>query len=166
VISRIAALLDRALRLAAVGLLLALLGCVVIGVVSRLIGQPVAWSDETAQYLMVWVGFTGMMIAARRRSHIRITVFLDRLPTALRTGLELLIQCAVIGFAAALIRYGWPLIIRNWDIEWVSLALPAGLLYLPVPFAAAVLIGQALAAMADAWRGRIPPLSSSGEQPL
>ena len=34
----------------------------------------------------------------------------------------------MIFFAACLLWYGTPLIPRNWDIEWVSLALPAGLL--------------------------------------
>ncbi len=59
--------------------------------------------------------------------------------------LEMLLRVAVIAFAVELLRYGYPLIARNWDIDWVSLPLPSGLLYLPVPFVAVLLIGQALA---------------------
>ncbi|WP_284179638.1 TRAP transporter small permease [Rhabdaerophilum sp. SD176] len=136
---------DRALRWMAVLLMAALLASVVAGVVARAIGQPLAWTDEAAQNLLVWTGFTGLMIAARRRSHIRITMLVDLLPDALARLAEIAIRLAVIVFAIQLIRYGTPLIGRNWDIEWVSLPLPAGLLYLPIPFAAALLIVQALA---------------------
>jgi TRAP-type transport system small permease protein len=158
--------LDRLIRAAAVALLLALLACVVVGVVSRQVGSPVAWSDEMAQYLLVWTGFVGWMIAARRRSHIRIGVFVDMLPRAARLVAEIAIQLSVIVFALLLLRWGAPLIERNWDVEWVSLALPGGLLYLPIPFAAAVLIGQALAEIAAAVRGDRPHEPEPGEQPL
>jgi TRAP-type transport system small permease protein len=158
--------LDRLIRAAAVALLLALLACVVVGVVSRQVGSPVAWSDEMAQYLLVWTGFVGWMIAARRRSHIRIGVFVDMLPRAARLVAEIAIQLSVIVFALLLLRWGTPLIERNWDVEWVSLALPGGLLYLPIPFAAAVLIGQALAEIAGAVRGDRPHEPEPGEQPL
>jgi TRAP-type C4-dicarboxylate transport system permease small subunit len=158
--------LDRLIRLAAVLLLLALLGCVVIGVVTRLFNRPVTWSEEMAQHLLVWTGFVGLMLASRRRSHIRITVFLDKLPRIARLGAELVIQAGVILFAACLLWYGTPLIPRNWDIEWVSLALPAGLLYLPIPFAALLLIGQAIADAALALAGRTPAEAEPGAQPL
>jgi TRAP-type C4-dicarboxylate transport system permease small subunit len=158
--------LDRLIRLAAVLLLLSLLGCVVVGVVTRLFNRPVTWSEEMAQHLLVWTGFVGWMLASRKRSHIRITVFLDRLPRVGRLAAELVIQAGVIFFAACLLWYGTPLIPRNWDIEWVSLALPAGLLYLPIPFAAAVLIGQAIADAALALAGQAPAEPEPGAQPL
>jgi TRAP-type transport system small permease protein len=163
---QLAVALDRLIRLAAVALLFALLACVVTGVVSRLLNRPVVWSDEAAQYLLVWTGFIGWMIASRRRSHIRINVFIDRLPRPLRLMMEVLIQLAVIGLAIQMIRWGWPLIGRNWDIEWVTLPLSTALLYLPVPFAAAVLIGQAMVEIALAVRGRLAQEPEPGAQPL
>jgi TRAP-type transport system small permease protein len=159
-------LLDRLIRYAAVTLLLALLASVVTGVVSRQLNRPVPWSDELAQHLLVWSGFAGWMIAARRRSHIRIDVFIDRLPRILRLAMEVLIQLAVVAFALALVWWGWPLVPRNWDIEWVSLPLSSALLYLPIPLAAAVLIGQALAAIRLALAGRLAADPAPGTQPL
>jgi TRAP-type transport system small permease protein len=119
-----------------------------------------------AQHLLVWTGFVGWMIAARRRSHIRITLFIDRLPRAARLAAEVIIQLAVIVLAVSLIRWGWPLIGRNWDIEWISLPLSSGLLYLPIPFAAAVLIGQALAEIGLAFQGKLAQEPAPGAQPL
>jgi TRAP-type transport system small permease protein len=160
------AVLDRLVRHAAVMLLLALLASVMTGVVSRQIGRPVAWSDEMAQHLLVWTGFVGWAIAARRRSHIRITVFIDRLPRSIRVALECVIQLAIIGFALALLRWGWPLVPRNWDIAWVSLPLSSALLYLPILFAAAVLILQALVDLRLAFTGQIDGDPMPGSQPL
>lgn len=157
--------LDRILRIAAVVLLLALLASVMTGVISRQLNRAVPWSDELAQHLLVWVGFVGWMIAARRRGHIRIDIFINRLPRGARLGMEIVIQLAVIVLALSLIWWGWPLVSRNWDIELVTLPLPSGLLYLPIPFAAAALIGQAIAAIADALRGRLPDEQEPGAQP-
>jgi TRAP-type C4-dicarboxylate transport system permease small subunit len=152
-VTRLAAWLDGALRVAAVLLLLSLLLAVMTGVVSRQLGDPVSWSDEAAQYLLVWTGFVGWMIGARGREHIRIGALVDLLPGGARRAAEALIQLLCLVFALALLWWGWPLIERNWDVEWISLPLPAGLLYVPVPFAAAVLAGQALLEMTQALRG-------------
>jgi TRAP-type transport system small permease protein len=160
------ALTDRLVRLAAVILLLALLASVVIGVVARQINQPVSWSDELAQNLLVWTGFTGWIIATRRRSHIRVNVFIDRLPRRLRLGAEVLIQLSVILFAVLLLRHGVPLVPRNWDIEWVSLPLSSGLLYVPIGFAALALIIQALAEIRLALTGQLAVEPENGGQPL
>ena len=157
---------ERLLRYAAVALVLGLLGAVVTGVVSRQLNRPVIWSEELAQYLLVWTGFLGLMIAARRRSHIRINVFIDRLPGPLRLGWEVFIQLAVIGFALAMLRYGFALIGRNWDVDWVTLPLSAGLLYVPIPFVAATLIVQALIEIRLAFRGQIAHEPPPGTQPL
>jgi len=164
--SGISRFLDHALRVLALLLTLALLASVVIGVAMRAINHPVAWSDEAAQYLLVWTGFTGWMIAARRNSHIRITMLLGLLPDVLRRMGETIIQLALIGFCGALIWWGWPLIGRNWDIDWVSLPLSAGLLYLPVPFVALVVSAQALLAIGQVWRGETFDEPEAGGQPL
>jgi TRAP-type C4-dicarboxylate transport system permease small subunit len=138
-------LTERALSLAAVLLLLGLLAAVVTGVAARQLNRPVAWSDELAQHLLVWTGFVGWMIAGRRRAHIRIGAVVDRLPPPLRVPLEVVIRLVVIAFAGALLWHGTPLVPRNWDISWVSLPLPSGLLYLPIPVAALAVAAQALA---------------------
>lgn len=151
---------DRALAVAAVLLMLALLAAVVTGVASRLFNRPVTWSDEMAQHLLVWTGFVGWMIAGRRRAHIRIGAIIERLPRPVGLVLEIAIQLAVIGFAALLMWHGTPLIARNWDIQWVSLPLSSGLLYLPIPFAAlavALLAGAEIARLLGIARGGEPP---------
>jgi TRAP-type C4-dicarboxylate transport system permease small subunit len=163
---RIAAATEWALRVAAVVLLLGMLGCVVAGVVSRQLGNPLSWTDEAAQYLLVWTGFTGMVLAARRRSHIRIDVFIDRLPPLARRVAEVIIQASVIFFAFALLRYSPALIERNLDVEWISVPLSAALLYIPLPIAAVALVSSAVVQLVEAFRGPVAAPQAPGDQPL
>ena len=137
-------------------LMLALLASVSLGVLFRALGSPLVWSDEMAQYLLVWTGFAGWMIATRNGNHIRINVFIDMLPRTLRLGVEVVIQLAMLGFAGALLWHSPAVIQRNLDIEWVSLPISAALLYIPVPIAAFALAWQALHDMLDAMRGKLP----------
>lgn len=147
-------------------LMIALLASVTLGVVFRIIGQPLVWSDEMAQYLLVWTGFAGWIIAGRRGSHIRITVFIDRLPRGARLALEAVIQLAMIVFALALLWYSPSIIRRNLDIEWVSLPLSAAILYFPVPIAAFALMLESLSDLVALTKGRLSRGAETGGQVL
>ena len=62
-ISTLARIANRLVEGAAVLLLLAMLGSVFLGVIFRFLNAPLAWTDEMAQYLLVWTAFTGWIIA-------------------------------------------------------------------------------------------------------
>ena len=165
-VKSLAALADRLVYWAAVVLLLTLLTVVVLGVFFRQINQPLAWSDELAQYLLVWTGFVGWIIAARRRSHIRIMVFAEKLPRPVQAALEIATQVAVIVFAGVLLRYSWALIERTWDVESIALPISSAALYIVMPFAALALILQALAEIGDVLAGRKVAVAEPGAQAL
>ncbi len=157
---------DRLLRWSAVALLMTLLASVLVGVVSRQLNAPVAWSDELAQYLLVWTAFVGWIIAGRRRSHIRITVFADKLPAPLGLALELLTQGLIVLFALILLRHSFGLIDRTWDVESIALPMTTAALYAVMPLAALALILQALGDAALALAGRRAAAPEAGAQPL
>jgi TRAP-type C4-dicarboxylate transport system permease small subunit len=143
------ALPDRCVELVAVVLMLAMLGTVVLGVATRSAGRPVVWTDELAQYLLVWLGFVGFILASRRGSHIRVTVLLDRFPERLRKLLEVAIRLAIVVFAAVLIWQAGPLIRRNIDVETVTLPFPAAVLYVLLPVLGLALAVQAAVDIGD-----------------
>ena len=150
----------RAVEAAAVLLLLSLLATVFLGVVFRMIDRPLTWTDEAAQYMLVWTAFTGWIIAGERGSHIRIAMLLDKLPDAARRPVEALLQLAVMGLGVLLLVKSFGLIQRNLDVEWVSLPLPQALIYVPMPIAGAAVVVQSLARAAAALAGR--PLPQGG----
>jgi TRAP-type transport system small permease protein len=152
-LSRLGWLADRLLEIAAVLLMLAMLGAVFFGVVFRFLNRPLAWSDEISTYLLVWVGFVGWIIAGNRGSHIRVRVVLDRLPPVLHRWAEVAIQLLVLGFGLVLLTRSFGLIQRNLDVTWVSLPLSVALVYVPIPIAGFAVVCQALVAIARTLRG-------------
>jgi TRAP-type C4-dicarboxylate transport system permease small subunit len=159
---------DLIMKIAATVVLLALLATVVLGVVSRLLNDPLIWSDELARYLMVWLALLGWTMASRRRSHIRITFILDRLPNWGRRMIEILIQAAVAVFGLVLVRDGLTLVGRNLDIESVSLPVPSAVIYVPIVLAGAATLLQAIEQILEqalpSTQGKIVRIS--GGQPL
>lgn len=146
---------DRLVGAAAVALLLAMLAAVFLGVVFRLIGEPLAWSDELAQYLLVWTAFIGWIIASRSRSHIRIGLIIDRLEGLPRRLAEIASQLLVALLGAILLIKSFGLIERNVDVEWVSLPLSVSLVYIPMPIAGLAVILQAIVQIMEAIKGKI-----------
>jgi TRAP-type C4-dicarboxylate transport system permease small subunit len=145
---------DRLVEAAAVVLLLSLLAAVVLGVLYRLIGDPLAWSDEAAQYLLVWTGFVGWVIGTRRNGHIRIDAVSKRLPAGAERVLEAIVQASVLALGIGLAFHAMRLIGRNWDVEAVSLPIPTALLYVPLPFTGAVVALQAAADLVGVLTGK------------
>jgi TRAP-type C4-dicarboxylate transport system permease small subunit len=154
VVATLARWSDRLVEAAAVLLLLAMLAAVFLGVVFRLAGEPLAWSDELAQYLLVWTSFTGWIIASRRRSHIRIGLIVDRIKGPLRRVAEIATQLLVLLLGAILLFKSFGLIQRNVDVEWISLPLSVALVYIPMPIAGLAIVLQALAQIAEAASGK------------
>ena len=153
-------LADGAIAIAAVIVTLALLGIVAAEALLRNFNQSQSWSQELAQYLLVWLGFLGWIIASRRRSHIRITVLIDRLPGRARRCAEIAIQLAIIVLAAVLFWKGLVLIERNLDVGSASLPLPTAIQYVMLPVLGVVLVAQALVEIAIALRGDVAAPSS------
>jgi TRAP-type C4-dicarboxylate transport system permease small subunit len=157
------ALADRLVQAVAVICMLALVACVVLGVVSRQINAPLAWTDELAQMFLVWSALAGWMIALRRRSHIRITMLIDRLPARARSAAEIVVQLGVVTFGLLMLRYGFGLIERTWDVEAISLPISSAIIYVPLPVLAIALILQGLAQLIEAARGRMASASPEPE---
>ena len=136
--------------------------CVLAQVVFRyFLGDPLVWSDELARYLFIWCSFLGWVIAARRRSHLSVSIVQERLASRGRGLLALVGAAAATVFAALLVYYGVQIAARNLDVETTSLAVSMGAVYAVVPAAALAVLFHAVADARTAWQ-----LLSSRRQPL
>ena len=97
--------LDRAIQWLAIGLTVALLAVVMLGVITRALGDPLIWTDEISRFLMVWVAVAGWLLATRRRAHIRIRFFHDMLPQRAWRAAEIVIQCGILALGTMLAWY-------------------------------------------------------------
>lgn len=149
---RLAAIAARATDALAIALFVAMFACVLAQVVFRyFLGSPLTWSDELARYLFVWCAFLGWVVAARRRSHLAVTMGRDRLSPRAQAVLRIAGALAALAFAIVLAAYGVRIAARNWDVETTALAFSVGVVYAIVPLAAVAVGLYALADAASAW---------------
>ena len=140
---------DLSVRILAAVTLTALTLVVLLGVISRALGDPVAWSDEASRILMIWVAALGWVLASRGRAHIRIRFFHDLLPAKWWGASEIAINAAIVLFGLLIAAYGVELVARNLDVEATSLPLSMAWLYLPLLVGGVTTALQAIAESFD-----------------
>jgi TRAP-type transport system small permease protein len=143
-------LADRAVAIIAMAAVVVLCLAVLAGVVSRGVGEPVIWSDEASRFVMVWLACLGWILAGRKRAHIRVRFFLDRIPEPVHGWLEAAMQAAVCLFGMLTAWYGVELVHRNREIEATTLPLAMAWMYVPV----------VLAGVATALQGAVETVAS------
>ena len=109
--------------------------------------QPVGWSEEFSNYLMVWAVFLGAAYALKEDAHIGVDLLLSKLPPRVKS-FFLLFHC-VIGliFCSILLCKGVELVRYSIDLGNRSIAtsFPLFIPQLAVPVGSAMLILQLFA---------------------
>jgi len=148
----IAAGFDKAAAIVACAIVIALLVCVALGVATRALGDPFIWTDELSRFLMVWLAVFGWIVASRKRIHVRIRFFQERLPKPAQRAVEIAIQAAMALFGALVALYGANLIGKNYDLEATSLPLSMAWMYAPLPLGGAITALQSIIETIEALR--------------
>ncbi len=148
---------DRAAAFIACALVVALLGCVSLGVITRTFGAPLIWTDEFSRFLMVWLAVFGGILASRKRLHVRIRFFQDLLPARAHRAVELAIQVAVTLFGAMICAFSVGLVNKNLDLEATSLPISMSWMYVPMVLAGLVFAVQGAREVVEVLRRPRPP---------
>lgn len=122
--------------------LVGILGVIVAQMVARWSGITFPGSTEYAGYLMAAASFLAFAHTLNRGGHIRVTLFLDKLPGRGRLAGEF--WCLLIGTAATtyLTWYAVRLVYWSWKLKDVSQgqdAMPLWIVQLPVAYGAGLL---------------------------
>jgi len=133
-------------------------------VVTRAIGDPLIWTDELSRFLMVWLAVFGWVLATRKRIHIRIRFFQDKLPKVAHRAVEVSIQAALLVFGALVAFYGAGLIGKNHDLQATSMPLSMAWMYAPIFLGGAVTALQGASELIETLRPQRPP--ETGEEAL
>jgi TRAP-type C4-dicarboxylate transport system permease small subunit len=150
----LASVFDRAAAWIACALVVALLGCVTLGVVTRQVGAPLIWTDELSRFLMVWLAVFGWVLASRKRIQVRIRYFQDRLPVALRKSVEIAIQCGLTVLGVLIAAYSVGLVAKNHDLDATTLPISMSWLYVPMVLAGVVTALQGALELVETLRTR------------
>jgi TRAP-type C4-dicarboxylate transport system permease small subunit len=157
---------DRTMECLAGVLIVALLGCVTLGIITRALGDPLIWTDEVSRFLMLWCAVCGWVIASRRRAHIRIRFFHDLLPPRAWRAAEIAMQAAMAVFGLAAGWYSIHLVAVNWDLEATTVPISIAWLYVPMVFAGFVTAAQGLAELIENIRDRDVSPYAPAEPPI
>lgn len=89
------------LELALVTILVGIVGVTVVQVLFRyVLHLSLAWSEELARYLFLWLAALASAYAFKTRSHFAIRLVVDRLGARARTWVETFVVFIVAGFLA------------------------------------------------------------------
>ena len=91
-----------------------------------------AWAEQAALLLMIWYVFIAAAAGVREGFHIRIGVFVERLPQGVRRPIELGAHLIMVAFGAAMSWYGVELAQATWQHVIPTLGLSRGYAYVPI----------------------------------
>ena len=97
--------------------------------VSRKIGSPSAWTDETSRLLFVWMGVLGCHLAQRENIHVRIDAILLSLPKKVQLIIEAFINVIMNGLLSMIFYYTFSIVERKSYTPLVTLGIGESWLY-------------------------------------
>lgn len=96
---------------------------------SRKIGSPSSWTDETSRLLFVWMGVLGCHLAQRENIHVRIDAILLSLPKKIQLFIEAFINVVMIGLLGMIFYYSISIVQRKSFTPLVTLGIGESWLY-------------------------------------
>jgi C4-dicarboxylate transporter, DctQ subunit len=136
-------------------LLLAIFLVVLLQVASRQLGVSLTFTEESARYLLIWMGFIGIAAATYRNAHMRVGFVAQKFPQPWRTYLSTLARLLFLVYVLLLGYSGALLTNLQWTLgrRWSTLDVPVWLVNVVVP------VGMALTAIAilHTWREQSGP---------
>ncbi len=115
-------------------LLAVLIAIVFFQVASRVFtGVSFVQIEELSIMLAAWVGFFTLAYAARKRIHVRIDVFVEKIPKKINMALSCIIDVLVLVATIYLAKYGFDITMRKMAVPMMVLPFPSGVQYLAFP---------------------------------
>jgi TRAP-type transport system small permease protein len=150
-----------------VGLLMAGMAvCVLLGVFYRyVLGDALAWSEEAARYLMIWLSWIGGGLALRRGGHIAVDLVVNALPAMPRRLMLMATQLAAITFLVIVLATAIDLTGRVSMQSTIALQISMQVPYAAMPVGTALMIYHALIMLLAGTLGRTALSSGEGSDP-
>ena len=103
------------------------------------INQPLAWTQEVALIILVWLTFLGAAYAMSLRAHISIDFFVNKLPRSLQKISLVLSTIISIAFFYILITEGYSFVLMTSGQFSSVLRIPMSLVYTVIPVSGIIL---------------------------
>jgi len=138
-----------------VGLSLAVLVVLTFGqVVGRYVfGSSYGWVEELSVLILCWTAWTSACLLLKDNRHLRVGVFVDRLPEQYHRLVRLLMGVVVFVFLVIVLYASKGTIEAMADITFMSLPLPLNMKFYSVPGGAALLAYYLIRTLLSEFRG-------------
>ena len=130
-------------------LVLVLLSLMVIIVFANVVSRyylhiSLAWSEEIARFMLVWLVFLGSFLAYIHDEHLGLDILVKKFPPLLRKIVAIGANLLVIFALYAVMEGGYLMMMANFD--WLSSAaeIPQGYVYLIIPVSCGLMILQTI----------------------
>lgn len=107
------------LILIVVGMILTIL----LQIIGRLIGHPIAWTEEMSRYLFLWMMFVALAAGFNKAESSRVTLFLAVGPDWLKKFSEILYGVIVVAFFGFMTIYGTEVVKQQISMGEMGTAL-------------------------------------------
>lgn len=97
------------------------------------LNSPLAWSEELARFMFIWLVYVGAAIVLRTDSHMSLDYFINLMPEKFRVVVDILGKIIVSMFLVLGIRESFTIIRITMPQLSPSLDIPMGLIYLALP---------------------------------
>lgn len=103
--------------------------------------SPSSVSEVLARYCFVWLILLSATYVFGQRDHICISFLRDKLTGAARKAIDVVIECVIIVFSAAILVYGGAVITNMNMLQYDSiLKIPTGMIYSVIPMCGILII--------------------------
>ena len=102
-------------------------------IVTRTIGHPWLWLQETTSAMFIYAIFIGAAVATRRNDHLYLTAISEAMHGTSRVIVEVMTRLIVLGVAICLIWYGYLNYLRGFGSFRLPSGEPIAYLYFIIP---------------------------------
>ena len=103
-------------------------------------GAPLAWSDELARLLLIWISFMGVtLVHYTKAGHPAVTFLIEKAPVQLRKGIELFLNLLLAVCFIFICRASLEYTISNHRFVSAVLHYPNSVKYAVVPICMALM---------------------------
>ncbi|MFA6505838.1 MAG: TRAP transporter small permease [Treponemataceae bacterium] len=97
------------------------------------LNAPLIWTEELARYLLVWITFFGINYGLRRKKHIEMAYFFDKLPKAAQNAVTVLTQIMILYLMWKIFGATMRFVRAQMNIESSAMQINMGLVYVALP---------------------------------
>ncbi|QTQ13855.1 TRAP transporter small permease [Treponema parvum] len=113
---------------------------VFVSAILRKFNTPVSWTVDISQLCFAWTAFFGADIALRKGSLVGVDIVTMRMTPKIKKICKILTYIFMFFFVIILLRYGFPLAIKNWNRSFQTLSVSYSFVTLSLPCASIFMI--------------------------